>query len=82
MHSKKHLSLESLVDGFRKILDNFEDYRGKNVDYLLRDIVISGFAWMFFQEPWLLQFQKTSSSFKSLFLTRMVLSRPIFALPG
>ena len=51
MHSKKHLSLESLVDGFRKILDNFEDYRGKNVDYLLRDIVISGFACMFFQEP-------------------------------
>ena len=58
MHSKKHLSLESLVDGFHKILDNFEDYRGKNVDYLLRDIVISGFACMFFQEPSLLQFQK------------------------
>ena len=58
MHTKKHLSLESLVEGFHKIVSKFNDCRSADVDYSLNDIVLSGFACMFFQEPSLLQFQK------------------------
>jgi len=73
MHVKKHLSLESLVYGFRKLLAEFPESRAQAVDYPLTDIVMSGFACMFFQDPSLLQFQKRmeeekeSSNLKTLF---------------
>jgi len=54
---KKHLSFGSLVHGFRKHLATLLDKR-KEPDYSLVDIIMSGFACMFFQDRSLLQFQK------------------------
>lgn len=62
MHSKKHLSFNSLIHGFRKIVDGFFDARKQAVDYSLTDAVLSGFACMYFQDPSLLQFQKRLES--------------------
>ncbi len=62
MHSKKHLSFNSLIHGFRKIVDGFFDVRKQAVDYSLTDAVLSGFACMYFQDPSLLQFQKRLES--------------------
>lgn len=59
MKEKKHLSFGSLIHGFRQILKDVEDRRqDTRIDYPLTDIVISGFASMYFQDPSLLQFQK------------------------
>ena len=66
MKEKKHLSFGSLVHGFRKIVGELEDRRAyKRVDYPLADIVLSGFASMYFQDPSLLQFQKRIASYPS-----------------
>lgn len=59
MNEKKHLSFGSLVHGMRSILGEVEDGRsGERVDYPLVDIILSGFASMYFQDMSLLQFQK------------------------
>jgi hypothetical protein len=59
MKSKKHLSFSSLRGHmsaqFRNLDDNRQD--GK-VNYSLHDVLMSGFACMYFQDPSLLQFQK------------------------
>lgn len=59
VREKKHVSFASLVGAFRRYFDEVDDERhnGK-VHYKLADVVLSGFACMFFQDPSLLQFQK------------------------
>lgn len=70
---KKHVSFGSLIDGFRAHCSGLKDTRqnGK-LRYSLTDVVLSGFACMFFQDRSLLQFQrrmeeKGQSNVSSLF---------------
>ena len=59
MHSKKHLSFGSLIEGFSKILLQVEDKREKGkIDYSMRDTMMSGLACMVFQAPSFLEFQR------------------------
>jgi len=76
-HPKKHLSFGSLVAAFRKHFASLEEKRNAP-DYSLVDVVVSGFACMFFQDPSLLQFQKRMqdekerSNFNTLFNVKAV----------
>jgi hypothetical protein len=56
---KKHVSFASLVHALRAHFEQLPDYRrsGK-LRYTLPDVVMSGFACMFFQDRSLLQFQR------------------------
>lgn len=59
MHTKKHLSFAALRASMAQCFRQIEDPRqaGK-VDYNLHDVLMSGFAMMFFQDPSILAFQK------------------------
>jgi hypothetical protein len=59
LHVKKHLGFAALKATLDKSFERIHDPRqsGK-VDYCLRDVLMSGFAMMFFQDPSLLVFQK------------------------
>lgn len=55
----KHLSFQSLRHGLSLIFRDIPDRRQKiKVDHSMHDVVMSGFAMMYFQDPSLLQFQK------------------------
>ena len=59
MKEKKHLSFPSLIAKFRQIItEQFPDSRSRKSQYPLADVVLSGFACMFFQDASMLQFQK------------------------
>ena len=59
MHTKKHLGpsclRENLSERFRAVTDTRQ--KAKN-DHLMHDVLMGGFAMMFFQDPSLLQFQQ------------------------
>ncbi len=59
MHIKKHLSFSSLRKTISNRLLSLSDSRqpGK-IDHCQHDVVMSGFAMMYFQDPSILQFQK------------------------
>lgn len=58
MLSKKHISFTSLRKELSKYLHGIKDQRQPNkVQHSIHDILMSGFACMYFQEPSLLQFQ-------------------------
>lgn len=59
MHTKKHLSFAALRASMAQCFRQIEDPRqaGK-VDYSLHDVLMSGFAMMFFQDSSILAFQK------------------------
>lgn len=57
--SLKHLSFQSLRHGLTLLFLKLPDRRQKGkVDHSLHDVVMSGFAMMYFQDPSLLQFQE------------------------
>ena len=57
--SLKHLSFESLRHCLTLIFRDIPDRRQKSkVEHTMHDVVMSGFAMMYFQDPSLLQFQK------------------------
>lgn len=56
---KKHLSFDSLREGLSKSFNQISDYRTRQSTYSIHDTLMSGFAMMYFQEPSLLQFQKS-----------------------
>lgn len=62
---KKHLRFGSLIQAFRQHCASLQDKRqnGK-IGYRLVDVILSGFACLFFQDPSLLQFQKRMSEEK------------------
>jgi len=56
---KKHLSFSSLIKAIEDIFYSIPDEREqKRIKHTIHDILMSGLAMMFFQEPSLLQFQK------------------------
>ena len=59
MHHKKHLSFtalrKSLSEHFRLLDDRRQSAK---VDYSLHDCLMSGFAMMYLQDPYVLAFQK------------------------
>ena len=59
VHVKKHLSFAalkaSMAERFRQIQDPRQP---RKVDHCMHDVLMSGFAMMFFQDPSLLAFQK------------------------
>ncbi len=59
MHVKKHLGFNALRKTITKQILQIQDPRqaGK-VDYCIHDVLMSGFAMMFFQDPSLLAFQR------------------------
>ena len=59
MKPKKHLSFGSLRQFMSKEIQSYSDWRqASKSHYSIHDIVMSGFACMYFQSPSLLQFQK------------------------
>lgn len=57
--TKKHLSFSSLRVFMSKVFRKISDERQPNkIDYSLHDVLMSGFACMYFQDPSLVQFQK------------------------
>ena len=57
--SLKHLSFQSLRHGLTTLFRDIPDRRQKlKVDHSMHDVVMSGFAMMYFQDPSLLQFQE------------------------
>ena len=57
--SLKHLSFESLRHALGLLFRDLPDRRQKTkVQHTMHDVVMSGFAMMYFQDPSLLQFQK------------------------
>ena len=59
MKSKKHLNFGSLRKALSSLFRQLPDDRqAEKVNYSIHDILMSGFACMFFQDPSLLQFQK------------------------
>jgi hypothetical protein len=60
MHIKKHLSFTALRKQLSERLYEIEDKRQEGkVDYPLHDCLMSGFAMMYFQDPSLLEFQRS-----------------------
>jgi hypothetical protein len=59
LHVKKHLGFNALRKTITEHILEIEDFRqpGK-VDYCIHDVLMSGFAMMFFQDPSLLAFQR------------------------
>ena len=59
MKPKKHLCFDALRKVLSHLFRQLPDERKKNkIDYSIHDIMMSGFACMFFQDPSLLQFQQ------------------------
>ena len=59
MHVKKHLSFTSLRDTIAQFFRQINDQRqAAKVDHCLHDVLMSGYAMMFFQDPSLLSFQQ------------------------
>lgn len=57
--SLKHLSFESLRHGLGILFRDLSDTRQiSKIKYAMHDVVMSGFAMMYFQDPSILQFQK------------------------
>lgn len=55
----KHLSHQSLIHGMSKIVKRFEEHRQESkIKHNIHDVVMSGEAMMYFQQPSLLQFQQ------------------------
>lgn len=74
MHEKKHLSFSGLRDVLSEKARSLPDGRQQGkVEHSIHDVVMCGFATMYFQDPSLLQFQrrmedaKETSNMKSLF---------------
>jgi hypothetical protein len=60
MKTKKHLSFTSLRRAVSEVFRNLYDKRRqKSVEHTIHDSMMSGLACMFFQEPSLLQFQRS-----------------------
>ena len=59
MKSKKHLNFGSLRSFLSKVLNELPDSREINkTSFEIHDVLMSGFACMYFQDPSLVQFQK------------------------
>jgi len=59
MKLKKHLSFASLREGLSDCFNKIPEHRQeKKVRYSIHDVLMSGFACMYFQDPSLLQFQE------------------------
>jgi hypothetical protein len=59
LHLKKHLSFTALRAAMTQHFRQIEDRRqAEKVDYCLHDVLMSGFAMMFFQDPSILSFQR------------------------
>jgi len=59
MHVKKHLGFAALKATMAQYFRQINDPRqAAKVDYCLHDVLMSGFAMMFFQDPSVLAFQK------------------------
>lgn len=59
MKAKKHLSFNSLKESLSVVFNKIKDHRQINkVKHSIHDVLMSGFACMYFQDPSLLQFQK------------------------
>jgi hypothetical protein len=58
-HTKKHLGPSCLREMLSRRLSSVTDTRQKSkTDHMMHDVLMSGFAMMFFQDPSLLQFQQ------------------------
>lgn len=79
MHIKKQLSFSSLRKTFSRRLQSISDHRqtGK-IRHSIHDVFMSGFAMMYFQDPSILQFQKSledgihNNNLKTLFQVRSI----------
>ncbi len=59
MHIKKHVSFVSLRDKLSARFLEIPDWRNReSVQYEIHDVLMSGFAMMYFQDPSILEFQK------------------------
>jgi hypothetical protein len=59
MHIKKHLGFTALRTSMAQCFRQIEDHRQvEKVDYCLHDVLMSGFAMMYFQDPSILGFQR------------------------
>ena len=79
MHIKKHLSFSSLRKTLAARLERLSEYRQlKKISHSIHDVVMSGFAMMYFQDPSILQFQKSledgthNNNLKTLFQVRSI----------
>lgn len=79
MHIKKHLSFSSLRKTLSARLERLSEYRQlKKISHSIHDVVMSGFAMMYFQDPSILQFQKSledgthNNNLKTLFQVRSI----------
>ena len=79
MHIKKHLSFSSLRKTLAARLESLSEYRQlKKISHSIHDVVMSGFAMMYFQDPSILQFQKSledgthNNNLKTLFQVRSI----------
>lgn len=65
--SLKHLSFQSLRHGLTLLFRDIPDRRQKaKIDHTMHDVVMSGFAMMYFQDPSLLQFQENLKKAKGI----------------
>ena len=61
--SKKHLSFNSLIEGFISKWQGFNDKRRvSSIDYTIQDTVLSGLACMFYKSGSMLSFQRRMES--------------------
>jgi len=58
LHIKKHLGFNGLIKQISQRFGQIEDHRSREGAYSIRDVMMSGLAMMFFQDPSMLQFQK------------------------
>ena len=59
MHTKKHLSFNALRKMLsRRFLEIPDSRQETKVEHEMHDVLMSGFAMMFYQGSWLLQFQQ------------------------
>jgi len=81
MHIKKHLSFTALKKQLTERLHEMEDKRQEGkVDYPLHDYFMSGFAMMYFQDPSLLEFQRSMEETINLNNLKTVFN--VNAIPG
>lgn len=58
--SLKHLSPSSLIKGTSNIIDDFKEFRQESkIKHSLHDVITSGLAMMYFQDPSILKFQQS-----------------------
>ena len=79
MHIKKHLSFSSLRKKLSVRLENISERRQKaKIKHTIHDVFMSGFAMMYFQDPSILQFQKSlengirNNNLKTLFQVQSI----------